>query len=419
MQIIHEDRQAVGPRLRGPGPGLCPRSRALVAFRARRRVAAGSGAVTDRVLALARALIRRPSITPDDAGCQALLATGLEALGFVVEHLRVGQVDNFWARLGDGGPLFCFAGHTDVVPTGPVEAWRYPPFDAVVADGFLWGRGSADMKGSLAAMLVACEEFLAEGRRPRGSIAFLVTSDEEGPAEDGTRAVMKTLAGRGERIDWCLVGEPSSREHLGDVLRIGRRGSLSCDLQLSGVQGHVAYPELADNPLHRLAPFLAELVGIEWDRGNSAFPPTTLQLTNLNSGTGFRNVIPGEAELKFNIRYSTEQTPEGLQAQILQRLSRHGIAAELRWRDAGRPFLTGQGPLLDAVVAAVREGTGLDPERSTGGGTSDGRYIAPTGAAVVELGPVNASIHQVDEHVRIADLGALKNLYRGVLERLL
>ena len=384
-----------------------------------RRPGPVGGCVSDPVLALARALVQRPSITPVDAGCQALLAARLEALGFVVEHLRVGAVDNFWARLGDTAPVFCFAGHTDVVPTGPIEGWRHPPFDAVVSEGCLWGRGSADMKGGLAAMLVACEEFLAAGRRPRGSIAFLVTSDEEGPAEDGTRAVMRTLSERGEKIDWCLVGEPSSRERLGDVLRIGRRGSLSCDLKLAGMQGHVAYPELADNPLHRLAPFLAELIGIEWDRGNAAFPPTTLQLTNLNSGTGFRNVIPGEAELKFNIRYSTEQTLEGLQARILERLARHGIDAEIRWRDAGRPFLTGEGPLLEAIVAAVRAATGAEPELSTGGGTSDGRFIAPTGAAVVELGPVNASIHKVDEHVRIADLAALKDLYRNVLERLL
>jgi succinyl-diaminopimelate desuccinylase len=372
-----------------------------------------------QVLELTRALVERASITPEDAGCQALMIARLEALGFRIERMRFGEVDNFWARLGEQRPLLCFAGHTDVVPTGPAEAWQSAPFTPTIRDGALWGRGTADMKASLAAMVVACEEFLAARERPAGSIAFLITSDEEGPAKDGTKAVMEVLEARGEKIDWCLVGEPSSRTRLGDMLRVGRRGSLSGDLTVRGVQGHVAYPESADNPLHRLAPVLAELVSLEWDAGNEAFPPTSFQLTNLHSGTGFRNVIPGDAELKFNIRYSTEQTMEGLQARIHEILDRHGLDYEISWRDAGRPFLTPPGDFIEAVRAVVREVAGLDPELSTGGGTSDGRFIAPTGAAVVELGPVNASIHKIDEHVRIADLEPLKDLYLGLMQRLL
>jgi succinyl-diaminopimelate desuccinylase len=343
----------------------------------------------------------------------------LEPLGFRIERMRVGEVDNFWARRGTEGPLLCFAGHTDVVPTGPVEAWRSQPFVPTERDGHLWGRGAADMKAGLAAMVVACEEFLSDGREPAGSIAFLVTSDEEGPAQDGTRAVLEALEARGEKIDWCLIGEPSSRDRLGDVLRIGRRGSLSGDLVVNGVQGHVAYPESASNPLHQLAPVLAELVALEWDAGNDSFPPTSFQLTNLQAGTGFRNVTPGSAELKFNIRYSTEQTFDGLKARIHEIMDRHGLDYRISWRDAGRPFLTRRGKFLEAVCEVVRDITGVDPELSTGGGTSDGRFIAPTGAAVVELGPVNASIHKVDEHVRIADLEPLKDLYLGVLRRLL
>jgi succinyl-diaminopimelate desuccinylase len=372
-----------------------------------------------QVLELTKALVARPSITPDDADCQELMIRRLEPLGFRIERMRVGEVDNFWARLGSEGPLLCFAGHTDVVPTGPVETWRSQPFVPTARDGQLWGRGAADMKASLAAMVVACEEYLAGNPAPAGSIAFLITSDEEGPAKDGTKAVIERLEARGEKIDWCLVGEPSSRERLGDMLRIGRRGSLSGDLVVNGVQGHVAYPESAVNPLHKLAPVLAELVTLEWDAGNESFPPTSFQLTNLHSGTGFRNVIPGSAELKFNIRYSTEQTFEGLQARIHEVLDRHGLDYTVSWRDAGRPFLTRGGPFLEAVREVVREVAGVDPELSTGGGTSDGRFIAPTGADVVELGPLNASIHKIDEHVRIADLEPLKDLYLGVLRRLL
>lgn len=364
-------------------------------------------------------LVARPSITPDDADCQELMIRRLEPLGFRIERMRVGEVDNFWARLGSEGPLLCFAGHTDVVPTGPVETWRSQPFVPTERDGQLWGRGTADMKASLAAMVVACEEYLAGNPAPNGSIAFLITSDEEGPAKDGTKAVIERLEARGEKIHWCLVGEPSSRERLGDMLRIGRRGSLSGDLVVNGVQGHVAYPESAVNPLHKLAPVLAELVTLEWDAGNESFPPTSFQLTNLHSGTGFRNVTPGSAELKFNIRYSTEQTFEGLQARIHEVLDRHGLDYTIAWRDAGRPFLTRGGPFLEAVREVVREVAGVDPELSTGGGTSDGRFIAPTGADVVELGPINASIHKIDEHVRIADLEPLKDLYLGLLRRLL
>jgi len=371
------------------------------------------------VVDLTRELVRRPSITPEDADCQKLIAERLAPLGFAIENLRFGEVDNLWARRGTDGPVLCLAGHTDVVPTGPVEAWRHPPFDAVVTDGILWGRGSADMKASLAAMVVACEEFVAANPGHKGSIAFLITSDEEGPAQDGTKAVMETLAGRGEHIDWCLIGEPSSKTRLGDMVRIGRRGSLSVDLVIRGVQGHVAYPELADNPLHRLAPALTDFVNIELDDGNEAFPPSGLQLTNLHAGTGFRNVTPGEVELKFNIRYSTEQTFEGLQARVRELLERHGLDYEVAWRDAGRPFLTRPGPLLTAAQEIIREVAGVEPELSTGGGTSDGRFIAPAGTDVVELGPVNASIHKVDEHVRVDDLEPLKDMYRKVIERLL
>jgi succinyl-diaminopimelate desuccinylase len=371
------------------------------------------------VLALTKDLLARASVTPEDAGCQEVMIARLAALGFRIERMRFGEVDNFWARHGESAPLLCFAGHTDVVPSGPAEAWTSPPFIPTERDGALWGRGAADMKAGLAAMVVAVEEFLAATPAPAGSIAFLVTSDEEGPATDGTKAVIEALEARGEKIDWCVVGEPSSRDRLGDVLRIGRRGSLSGDLVISGVQGHVAYPESAVNPLHKLAPVLAELVSLQWDPGNESFPPTSFQLTNLHSGTGFRNVIPGSAELKFNIRYSTEQTMESLQARIHEILDRHGLDYRISWRDAGRPFLTRRGPFLETVREVVREVAGIEPEMSTGGGTSDGRFIAPTGAAVVELGPINASIHKIDEHVRIADLEPLKDLYLGIMRRLL
>lgn len=370
-------------------------------------------------LELARELIARPSVSPVDGGCQDLIAGRLEPLGFSIERMPRGGVENLWARRGRDGPLLCLAGHTDVVPAGPQEAWDTPPFDPVIRDGWLMGRGSADMKAGLAALVVACEEFLAACPEPRGSLGFLVTSDEEGLAKDGTVAVVEHLVERGESIDWCLIGEPSSARTLGDVVRIGRRGSLSVELKARGRQGHVAYAELARNPLHELFPALAELVATEWDRGNEAFPPTGFQVTNLRAGTGVMNVIPGEAEVRFNFRYSTEQTLEGLKARVIEVLDRHGLEWEATWRDVGRPFLTPEGPLTHAVVAATRKVLGVDPDLSTGGGTSDGRFIAPTGAAVVELGHVNDSIHAVNERVAVADVERLKDVYVEVLTRLL
>ncbi len=369
-------------------------------------------------LELARELIRRPSITPDDSGCQALLAERLDALGFHCETLAFGDVTNQWARLGDRGPVLAFAGHTDVVPTGPEADWRYPPFTATVADGMLHGRGAADMKGSIAAFATACERHLGAGRKPACSLALLITSDEEGPARDGTRRVMETLHARGEAIDWCLVGEPSSSAALGDTIKIGRRGSLNGRLTARGIQGHVAYPEHARNPIHDLVPALAELAATRWDEGNASFPPTTFQVSNLNAGTGAGNVIPGRAEVLFNFRFSTESTAETLQERVAAILHRHDIDAEIDWSLSGEPFLTARGTLIDATVDAVREDTGRTPVLSTAGGTSDGRFIAPTGAQVIELGPVNATIHQIDERVSTADLEGLSRIYEGILGRL-
>ena len=372
-----------------------------------------------RTLELARDLIERPSVTPEDRGCQTLIGERLEALGFTLEPMRIGDVDNLWARRGKGGPLVCLAGHTDVVPTGPESAWTYPPFSATIADGWLYGRGAADMKSALAAMVVACEEYLADRAEPAGSLAFLITSDEEGIAVDGTRAVVERLQARHEKIDYCLIGEPSSHASLGDVARIGRRGSLSAELTVHGKQGHVAYAHLARNPLHDLAPALTELCATEWDHGNDAFPPTTFQATNLNAGTGAMNVIPGEARLRFNFRYCTEQTMAGIQEQVESLLDRHGLDYDIAWRDVGRPFLTAEGVLTDAVRRAIRDELDVNPEMSTGGGTSDGRFIAPSGAQVVEFGLLNATIHQVDERTPVADLDRLKTVYRRVLEYLL
>lgn len=372
-----------------------------------------------RTLEFARELIGRPSVTPDDGGCQALIGERLAALGFVLEPMRIGDVDNLWARRGDSGPLLCLAGHTDVVPTGPESAWTHPPFAATVTDGWLYGRGAADMKSALAAMIVACEEYLADHPDPAGSLAFLITSDEEGIAVDGTRAVVERLQARDEKIDYCLIGEPSSHTSLGDVARIGRRGSLSAELTVRGKQGHVAYAHLARNPLHDLAPALTELCATEWDHGNDAFPPTTFQATNLNAGTGAMNVIPGEARLRFNFRYCTEQTMAGIQEQVESLLDRHGLDYDIAWRDVGRPFLTSEGVLTDAVRRAIRDELDVNPEMSTGGGTSDGRFIAPSGAQVVEFGLLNATIHQVDERTPVADLDRLKTVYRRVLEYLL
>jgi succinyl-diaminopimelate desuccinylase len=370
-------------------------------------------------LELTLELIRRPSVTPDDAGCQALIGERLAALGFATEPLRFGRVDNLWARRGTDGPLFVFAGHTDVVPPGPAGAWQTPPFEPSLRGGYLYGRGAADMKGSLAAMVTATERFLARNPRHRGSIGFLITSDEEGDAVDGTVRVVEELRSRAERIDWCLVGEPTSIHAAGDVIKNGRRGSLNGVLTVYGTQGHVAYPHLAANPIHLLAPALGELCVTTWDQGNAHFPPTTFQVSNLQAGTGAENVIPGELSLLFNFRYSTEVTSEGLKQRVTALLDSRGLRYELRWRLSGEPFLTPVGELVEAARSALRRVTGRDPELSTSGGTSDGRFIAPTGSQVVELGPVNATIHKVDECVRIADLETLADAYEGVLEYLL
>ena len=371
-------------------------------------------------LDLARALIARPSVTPDDAGCQALIAERLEPLGFRIHDLRFGEVTNLWARRGTAAPLFVFAGHTAVVPRGPEEAWTSPPFEPTIRDGVLYGRGAADMKGSVAAMVTALERLLR--RRPDlpGSIALLLTSDEEGPAVDGTVRVVEWLTERGERIDWCLVGEPSSHARLGDRVRIGRRGSLSGNLRVLGRQGHVAYPDLAENPIHRALPALTELVSETWDEGNAHFPPTSFQISNLQAGTGATNVIPGHCDVAFNFRFGTESTPESLQDRVTTILDRHGLRYRLDWTLSGMPFLTStRGPLVRTVQAVIRELAGIEAELSTGGGTSDGRFIAPTGAEVIELGPVNATIHQIDECVRIEELEQLSALYERIVETLM
>jgi len=369
-------------------------------------------------LELAMELIRRRSITPEDAGCQNLLAERLERLGFRVERLRFGEVDNLWARLGDDAPLFAFAGHTDVVPPGPVERWQSPPFEPTLRDGCLYGRGAADMKGSIAAMVTACERFLATSR-PAGSIAFLITSDEEGPAVDGTVKVIEQLEKRDEKIDWCLVGEPTCAERLGDTLKNGRRGSLGGRLRVFGKQGHIAYPHLAQNPVHAALPALAELCAAEWDRGNAFFPPTSFQISNIHAGTGATNVIPGELEVLFNFRFSTEVTDAELRQRVESILEAGGFDYALEWTLSGQPFLTPTGRLVDAARAAVGEVTGLEPQLSTSGGTSDGRFIAPTGAEVVELGPLNATIHQIDERVGVQELEQLSTIYQRILDRLL
>ena len=372
-----------------------------------------------QALDLAESLIARRSVTPADEGCQQLIGERLAALGFTVEHLRFGSVDNLWARRGSDQPLFCFAGHTDVVPTGPLEEWRSDPFVPTQREGLLYGRGAADMKTGLAAMVTATEEFIRSGTRHRGSIAFLITSDEEGPSVDGTKRVAETLAARGERIDWCLVGEPSSEATIGDTIKVGRRGSLSGRLTVHGVQGHVAYPQLAENPVHTLAPALAELTRHVWDQGTEHFQPTTFQVSNLNAGTGAPNVIPGELKARFNLRYSPVQTLEKLKSQVEEILRRHGVRHTIEWYVSGEPFYTPPGVLSGAVGEAVALVTGARPRLSTGGGTSDGRFIAPLGAQVVELGVVNASIHKVNECVRVADLDALERMYLNVLRKLL
>ena len=370
-------------------------------------------------LQLARDLISRRSVTPADAGCQALMIARLEAIGFRVERLRFGEVDNFWAVRGEQGPILAFAGHTDVVPTGPEDQWQSPPFAAVIENGLLKGRGAADMKGSLAAMVTACESFVAQHPTHRGRIAFLITSDEEGPATDGTVKVVDWLERQDLKITWCLVGEPSSTARVGDVIKNGRRGSLGATLIIKGTQGHVAYPHLADNPIHRAAPALAELAQQTWDQGNEFFPATSFQISNINGGTGATNVIPGAVKVVCNFRFSTEVTAAQLQQRTEAILARHGLDVAIDWQLSGEPFLTAAGELVDAAVAAVEQETGHRPTLSTAGGTSDGRFIAPTGAQVVELGPVNATIHKVDECVAAADLDTLSHIYRGILARLL
>ncbi|MDN3233649.1 succinyl-diaminopimelate desuccinylase [Pseudomonas sp. WAC2] len=371
-------------------------------------------------LELACELIRRPSVTPVDEGCQALMMTRLEAAGFALEPMRIENVDNFWARRGGEGPVLCFAGHTDVVPTGPVEAWQQGPFDAQVdADGMLLGRGAADMKGSLASMIIAVERFVADHPNHRGAIAFLITSDEEGPALHGTRAVVERLRARNERLDWCIVGEPSSTTLLGDVVKNGRRGSLNGKLTIRGKQGHVAYPHLARNPIHLAAAALAELAAEQWDAGNDFFPPTTFQISNLNSGTGANNVIPGELNALFNFRFSTESTEEGLKARVEAILNKHNLDWHIDWSLSGLPFITEPGELLDAIASSIQAVTGLTTEASTSGGTSDGRFIATLGTQVVEVGPVNATIHQINERVLASDLDLLTEVYYQTLVRLL
>ena len=370
-------------------------------------------------LQLTQELIARRSVSPTDGGCQALMIDRLAALGFAVESLRFGPVDNFWAKRGSGGPVFCFAGHTDVVPSGPLDEWRSDPFEPVIRDGLLYGRGAADMKSGLAAMLTASEEFIGRNPAHRGTLAFLITSDEEGPSVDGTRRVVEVLRERQESIDWCLVGEPSSENTLGDTIKIGRRGSLSGRLTVHGIQGHIAYPQLADNPVHALAPALAELAARVWDQGNEHFQPTSFQVSNISAGTGAPNVIPGELRARFNLRFSTEQTVDGLKQMVEEILQRHRVKYSLEWFISGQPFLTVPGTLSQAAARAVQEQLQISPKLTTGGGTSDGRFIAPMGAQVIELGVINESIHKVNECVRVADIDRLHAIYRRTLELLL
>ena len=381
-----------------------------------------------RTLQLAEQLISRPSVTPDDAGCQQILGERLARLGFRLETLESGPADfrvtNLWAvRPGSAGAeaarTLVFAGHTDVVPTGPLEQWNSHPFTPTHRDGRLYGRGACDMKTSLAAFVVAIEDFLALRPDPRLTLALLLTSDEEGPAVDGTVVVCKALAARGERLDYCIVGEPTSVERCGDMIKNGRRGTMSGRLTIQGVQGHIAYPHLARNPIHAFAPALAELAALRWDEGNAHFPPTSWQVSNLHAGTGAGNVIPGEAVVDFNFRFSTASTPESLQRRLVEVLDRHGVEHAIEWTLGGRPFLTEPGRLTEALSDAIRATTGRVPELSTTGGTSDGRFIATICPEVVECGPVNATIHQIDEHVALADIEPLKDIYRGTLERLI
>ena len=370
-------------------------------------------------IALAQDLMGRASVTPEDKGCQALMIARLEAIGFKVERMRFGAVDNFWARRGTQKPVLAFAGHTDVVPTGPVEEWHTPPFEPTLKDGFLYGRGAADMKGSLASWVVALEQFIALHPNHHGSLALLITSDEEGPFVDGTTRVIDVLEARNEKIDWCIVGEPSSTNTLGDVIKNGRRGSLTAAITAKGIQGHVAYPHLVNNPIHKVVPALAELAATKWDDGNEFFPPTSFQIANINGGTGASNVVPGHVEVMCNFRYSTELTADDLTAKVEAILDRHEVDFDINWTYNGLPFLTASGALVDACLEAIKTTTGTISQLSTAGGTSDGRFIAPTGAQVVELGPCNATIHKLNECVKVSDLEQLTLVYQAVLSRLM
>jgi len=376
-------------------------------------------AAASPTLALTRDLIARRSLTPDDAGCQALIQARLVPLEFQCETLVSNGVTNLWARRGTRAPLVCFAGHTDVVPTGPLDGWHSDPFEPVERDGYLYGRGAADMKGSLAAFVTAIEAFLADRAEPAGSIALLITSDEEGPSVDGTVKVVERLAARGERIDYCVVGEPSSVDALGDMIKNGRRGTLSGTLVVKGVQGHIAYPHLARNPIHLAAPLIAELAQTSWDSGNEYFPPTSWQCSNIHAGTGATNVIPGTLEVMFNFRHAPDSTRESLMQRFEDIVRKHGVEHEIRWTGSGKPFLTRRGRLVDAATQSIRDVTGRVPELSCTGGTSDGRFIADICPELVELGPVNATIHKLNERVLVSDLEPLSAIYRGILENLL
>jgi succinyl-diaminopimelate desuccinylase len=370
-------------------------------------------------LELAQQLIARRSLTPQDEGCLPLIGARLEPLGFELEMMRYGDVDNLWARRGSGGPVVCFAGHTDVVPTGPVEKWHSDPFTPTVRDGMLYGRGASDMKGSLAAFVTAIERFVAAHPEHNGSIALLLTSDEEGIAVDGTVRVVEALQARGEKLDYCIVGEPTSVSKTGDTIKNGRRGSLSGTLTVKGIQGHIAYPHLVKNPIHMAAPAIAELASTTWDNGNEYFPPTSWQISNIHGGTGAANVVPGTVEIMFNFRFSTASTVDGLQSRVHGILDRRQLEYDLKWELSGKPYLTPHGNLVDAVGAAIKQVTGIETELSTGGGTSDGRFIADICPQVIELGPLNATIHKIDECVSVADLDALSEIYRLTLENLL
>jgi succinyl-diaminopimelate desuccinylase len=372
-----------------------------------------------RTFDLTKDLINRKSVTPEDAGCQEMMANILAPLGFEIQDLTFSDTKNIWARRGTEEPLFCFAGHTDVVPSGPEKNWQTPPFEATEKNGYIHGRGAADMKGSLAAMLVATENFVKANPLHKGSIAFLITSDEEGPFINGTTKVIDTLEARNEKITWCLVGEPSSTNEVGDVVKNGRRGSLTGDLLVKGIQGHVAYPHLARNPIHESTLALAELANTHWDKGNDSFPATSFQISNINGGTGAGNVIPGELKICFNFRFSTEVTDQELITRTIKVLNAHKLDYDINWTFNGQPFLTDSGKLVEATQQAIKHCTGRDTLLSTAGGTSDGRFIAPTGAQVIELGPVNATIHKIDECVKIDDLDTLAEIYQDILQRLL